>query len=275
LTKMLNKPIVAEDIENRIASKHIAKKVVVFETLGSTSEFAKRLAQNGERYGTLILTNEQTDGRGRQGRRWYAPANSGLWFSIILKPTQPTDKFGIVSLLAAVALAKTIERTTSLSPALKWPNDVLINSKKVSGILLEGQFSNNRHTALVLGIGINVNQKQTDFPEEIRQTATSLREQTKHAIDRVSLLIEFLHNLEYFYLKFNDGNSRLIINAWKKRCPFLGKNISVKQNKDDIVGRFENLDEYGRMALRLHNGQIKYLSAGELNLIQREEQCCS
>lgn len=272
---MFNKPIVAEDLEKRVSAKLIAKKVVVFQTLGSTNDFAKRLAQNGEGCGTLILTNEQTEGHGRQGRRWYAPANAGLWFSIILEPTQPTDMFGLVSLLAAVALAKTIERITLLSPALKWPNDVLINSKKVSGILLESQFSNNRSVSLVLGIGINVNQKQTDFPEEIRQTATSLRAQTKHAIDRVSLLIDFLHNLEYFYLKFNDGNFGLIIDAWKERCPFLGKDISLQQNKDEIIGRFENLDEYGRMALRLHNGQMKYLSAGEPNFIQRGEQCYS
>jgi len=272
---MLNKPILAEDLENKIYTKLIAKKIFAFEALSSTNDFAKRLAQNGEHDGTLVLTNEQTKGRGRQGRSWYAPPNSGLWFSIILKPIQPAQKFGIVSLLAAVALAKTIEQMTSLKPALKWPNDILINSKKLSGILLENQFSNNRHASLVLGIGINVNQKGTDFPEEIRKTATSLREQIKHEIDRVDLLIELLHYLEHFYFEFNNGNSNLIINAWKERCPFLDKCFSVKQNGDEIEGRFENLDEYGRMALRLHNGRIKYLSAGEPNFIQRGESCYS
>ncbi len=272
---MLNKPILAEDLENKIHTKLIAKKIFAFETLGSTNDFAKRLAQNGERGGTLILTNEQTKGRGRQGRSWYAPANSGLWFSVILEPTQSADKFGVVSLLAAVALAKTIEQKTSLKPALKWPNDVVIDSKKVSGILLESQFSNNRNASLILGIGVNVNQKEIDFPEPIRQTATSLREQVKHEIDRVGLLIELLHYLEHFYFEFNNGNSNLIINTWKERCPFLDKYISVKQNGNEIGGRFENLDEYGRMGLRLANGEIKHLSAGEPNLIQREESCYS
>ena len=272
---MLNKPILAEDLENRIHTKLIAKRIFAFETLGSTNDFAKRLAQKAERNGTLVLTNEQTKGRGRQGRSWYAPRNSGLWFSIILEPVQPTDKFGIVSLLAAVAVAKTIEQTTSLNPDLKWPNDVLINSKKVSGILIESQFSNNRPVSLILGFGLNINQKHGDFPEEIREIATSLREQTKHGIDRVSLLIKLLHNLEHLYFEFNDGNSNLIIKAWEERCSFLGKYVSVKQSGGEIGGRFENLDEYGRMVLRLETGEIKHLNSGEQAVIHGGEPCYS
>lgn len=272
---MLNKPILAEDLENKIHTKLIAKKIFAFETLGSTNDFAKRLVQKDEHNGTLVLANEQTKGRGRQGKSWYAPPNSGLWFSIILEPIQPTDKFGIVSLLAAVALAKTIERMTSLKPALKWPNDVLINSKKVSGILIESQFSSNRHASLILGVGINVNQKKTDFPEEISETATSLREETKNEINRVDLLIELLHKLEYFYLEFQSGDFKLLIKTWKILCPFLGKYVSVKQSRGEIEGRFEDLDEYGRMVIRLANGEVKHLSEGEPNLFQWGEPCYS
>ncbi len=272
---MSSKPILAEDLENEIHTKLIAKKIFAFETLSSTNDFAKRLAQNDDHDGTLVLANEQTKGRGRQGRHWYAPPNFGLWFSIILKPNQPAQKFGIVSLLAAVAVAKTIEQMTSLEPALKWPNDVFINSKKVSGVLIESQFSNNQPVSLILGFGLNVNQKQGDFPEEIRETATSLREQIKYEIDRVSLLINLLHNLEHLYFEFKEGNFNVIINSWKERCPFLGKDVSIKQSRGEIEGRFENLDEYGRMVLRLEKGEIKHLNAGEQTVIQGGEPCYS
>lgn len=270
-----NNPILVEDFENKIHTQLIARKILVFEKLSSTNDFAKRLAQNGEREGTLILSNEQTKGRGRQQKSWHSPPNLGLWFSLILKPKQPLEKFGLISLLAAVALAKSFENLTNLKPTLKWPNDVLIDSKKTGGILSESQFSNNRLVSLVLGIGINVNQSRTDFPKEIRDTATSLHEELKQEVDRVSLLVELLHNIETLYFEFNCGNTNLIIDEWIRRCPFIRKDISVKENNIEIGGRFVNLDENGRMLLRLDSGKTKVVCVGEQSLTQRGALCYS
>ncbi|MFQ5677332.1 MAG: biotin--[acetyl-CoA-carboxylase] ligase, partial [bacterium] len=183
-----NTPILAENIERRIETKLLGKRIFAFEKLGSTNNFAKRLVQNGEGEGTLVIANHQTSGRGRYDRRWHAPANLGLWFSIVLQPRLPGEKFGILSLLAAVAVAKSVEAITRLSPELKWPNDVLVNLKKISGILIESQLWKKERDSLVLGIGVNVNQSEADFPTELRNLATSLRIESGERVDRTHLL---------------------------------------------------------------------------------------
>lgn len=268
-------PIFAEDLKRRIDTKVIGKKIFAFEKLSSTNNFAKRLIQSGEGEGTLVIANHQTSGRGRYDRTWHAPANLGLWFSIILRPLQPREKLGFLSLLAAVAVARSIEAMTPLIPELKWPNDVLIDLKKACGILIESQLWKKGFDSFVLGIGVNVNQLENDFPEDLHNLATSLRLQCSERVNRAELLCEILKNLEYYYLEFTAGNLNLIVEEWKRACPFFDQQVIVKNHHSEVCGKFEDLDDHGRMVLRLRNGAVRHISAGEPILARRGEICYS
>lgn len=259
-------PLNEEEIQKRLKSKLIAKKIYAFGQLSSTNSYAKRLAQEGVPEGSLIISDQQTKGRGRLGRSWESPPGKGLWFSLILRPDISIDKAGIISLLAGVSIAEAVEKITNLIPILKWPNDLLINSKKFCGALIETEIESRRLSFIILGIGINVNQSEVDFSEEIRNYATSLQIESKGSIDRLNLLVEVLHFLEKQYLEFKTGKISMILDAWKRRCPYLNKKLIIRQNAREIEGIFEDLDEGGRLLLRLAHGEIKQFSVGDTSL---------
>lgn len=257
-------PILLESIRRKLNTEFIGKKIYAFGQLGSTNDFAKKLAQEGEGEGTLILADQQTKGRGRFGRGWESPPGQGLWFSIILRPNISPEKVGLNSLLAGVSIAQAVERISKLRLKLKWPNDLLIHSKKFCGVLIESEIENNNQIAyLILGVGINVGQTKTDFSKEIRAHATSLAIESKEHIDRIDLLVEILHIFEKNYLTFKKGKFSFIFREWTKRCPYFKKKILIKQNGKIWEGIFENLDEGGRLLLRLSNGEIKPIHVGE------------
>lgn len=263
-------PLNADEIQKQLKNKLIAKKIYAFGQLASTNDFAKRLAQTGEDEGCLVISDEQTKGRGRWGRRWESPPGKGLWFSLILRPKVSMEKAGVVSLLAGLSVAQAVEKITRLTPILKWPNDVLINSKKFCGVLIESEGESDKLSFLVLGIGINVNQSVLDFSDALQTHATSLRIESKVPINRIDLLVEVLQYLEKNYLGFKSGNFSNILNEWKKRSPHLNKKVMVKQNKLELEGLFEDLDEDGRLLLRLANGEITKISEGETTFVERK-----
>ncbi|MFQ5863919.1 MAG: biotin--[acetyl-CoA-carboxylase] ligase [bacterium] len=260
----------AEEIQKKLKNRLIAKKIYAFGQLSSTNDFAKRLAKGGEDEGSLVISEQQTKGRGRLGRSWESPPGKGLWFSLILKPNISVEKSGLISLLAGVSVAQAVENVVHLTAILKWPNDVLINSKKFCGVLIESEMESKKLTFVILGIGINVNQSVGDFSNVVLEQATSLQIESKSSIDRINLLAEVLHYLEKYYLEFKSGNFSNIVNEWKKRCPFVNRKILVKQNDHQLSGVFEDLDAEGRLLLRLMNGEIKKISEGETTFVERE-----
>ncbi len=260
----------ADEIHKRLKNQFLAKKIYAFSRLGSTNDVAKRLAHKGEDEGSLIISDQQTRGRGRFGRSWESPPGKGLWFSLILRPNIPLEKTGLVSLLAGLSVAQSVERMTSLIPVLKWPNDLLINSKKFCGVLIESEIERRKLSFLVVGIGINVNQSSHDFSEGALKKATSLQIEARTHINRIELLVEVLWWLEKNYFEFKSGNCSDILIQWKRRCPFLGKKIYIKQNHHEWQGMFEDLSEDGRLLLRLDNGEIQQISEGETTLIERK-----
>lgn len=264
LNESNQRTISADSIKDSIRNNLIAKKIFAFEKLSSTNEFAKRLAADHANNGALIITEEQTRGRGRGRRKWYSPPGTGLWFSIILQPKLTPEKLGIVSILAAVSVAESIETVTTLRSHLKWPNDILINKKKACGILLETESIGNNIAYVVLGIGVNVNQSKEDFPYDLQKVATSLRIESDSRINRVDLLVEILHNLESNYQTLLAGDGDKIVNKWKEKCPFLQKEITIKQRGETLNGIFEDLDDKGSLHLRVNSREIRYINYGEL-----------
>jgi BirA family biotin operon repressor/biotin-[acetyl-CoA-carboxylase] ligase len=264
-------PISIKALKAKLKTKIIGKKIFAFGQLSSTNDFAKRLAQEGGEEGTLVITDEQTKGRGRLGKSWESAPGKGLWFSMILKPNISIENAGLVSLLAGVSLAQAVEKTTTLRPVLKWPNDLLLRSKKFCGILIETDIKNNREVSFfILGIGVNVLQSKADFSDTIRPQATSLKIESGAFVDRLDLLVEILGTFEKNYLELKGGNYSFILNEWITRCPFYKKPVVIKQNDQVFEGIFEDLDAGGRLILRLTNGEIKQISCGEA--IQKKER---
>ncbi|MEG0381457.1 MAG: biotin--[acetyl-CoA-carboxylase] ligase, partial [Kurthia sp.] len=178
----------AARIKAALETATYGQEIHFYETLPSTQPVAHKLAQEGAKAGTVVICEEQTAGRGRMQRRWLSNKGKGIWMSVILRPDVPPYEAPQFTLVAAVAIAKGIEDVAGITPSIKWPNDLLINNLKITGILTEVQADPDLVNALIMGIGINVNHGEEDFEEDIKQIATSLKIQTGKDIDRALLV---------------------------------------------------------------------------------------
>lgn len=257
--------LLSEDrIKSVIKTELFAQKIYAFWSVGSTNEFAYLRATQSEKEGTLVIAEKQTKGKGRKLRQWDSPFKKGLWFSLILRPQLAASKAGLVPYLAGVSVAEAVENFLGLKPEVKWPNDLLLNARKFCGILSEVDFENDRINFIILGIGINVNHKKDEFPEEFREYATSLRIESDLRIDRVDFLVEVLVQLEKNYIFIKEKGFKDIINKWKKRCPQLGEEVVVMQDDEKYQGVFEDLDDEGCLLLRTPSGEQKKVVTGDV-----------
>ncbi len=206
----------ADDITRGLATRVIGNRVIVLESTDSTNLRARELADQDAPEGTVIVADEQTAGRGRQGRSWRTEPGTSLLFSVLLRPSLPSDRSVLMTFGAAVAVAEAVEEVTGLSAQTKWPNDLLLDGRKFCGILLEGTLGRAQTASIIVGIGINVN--QTGMPDGLRLPATSLRMITGRTIDRVALLRSTLAALDRWYATLQDGATAPLLDAWRARC---------------------------------------------------------
>ncbi|NOZ60955.1 MAG: biotin--[acetyl-CoA-carboxylase] ligase [Calditrichaeota bacterium] len=254
--------------ENRIRAlldtSFMGEKIYAFWSVGSTNEFAYRAAAKGDKEGALVIAERQERGKGRLSRKWDSPFAKGLWFSVILRPDLPATRVGIVPYVASVSIAEAIEETYKIQSEIKWPNDLLYQGKKFCGILSEADFKDERINFVVLGIGINVNQKAKEWPSELKDVAISLRMIYDKWIDRAELLALILAKLEKNYQQFKINGIGEIMERWKARCPRYKKNIVIDQMGKHLEGRFRNIDEDGYLILRQKSGEVIRVSAGDV-----------
>lgn len=257
--------LLSEDkIKSVLKTNVFGNKIYAFWSVGSTNEFAYQRGLQGENEGALVVAEEQTKGRGRMFRKWHSPFNKGLWFSVILRPDMPAPKAGLVPYLAGLSVAEAVENFVGLKPAMKWPNDLLLNGKKFCGILSEVEFSNNKINFIILGIGINANHKTDEIPMELQTQATSLRIESGSRIDRAELLAEVLFQLEKNYKEVKEYSFEGVINQWKKRCPQFGREIVITQEDNVYEGKFENLDDSGCLLMRTKSRELIKIVAGDI-----------
>ena len=254
--------ITAARIKPLLATDIVGRKIYAFSQIASTNDYARRLAKNGEDEGAVIITDSQTRGRGRYHRRWFSPPGKGLWLSVLLRPTTHWDGIGLMSLLAGLAVSEAIDKETGMTTQLKWPNDVLHNNRKVSGILIESE-TQNAH--LVVGIGINVNQTASDFPESLRHRATSLLLETGIVNSRMRLLVGVLNELEHNYKRFLTGDHEWLRCKWLARCAHKDMDVTVTCGEMTIEGVFQTIDTNGAMILRSSPGEVHRIRSGELS----------
>jgi BirA family transcriptional regulator, biotin operon repressor / biotin---[acetyl-CoA-carboxylase] ligase len=247
-------------ITGNLNTRFIGQKVLYYPSLDSTMEAGRREALWGAQAGTVLLTDNQTAGRGRMQHTWLSPPGS-LTFSVILKPNLAF--LPCLVMLASLAVVYSIHAVTNLRPQIKWPNDILINDRKVCGILIENDIRKNVLHHCVIGIGINVNVRIIDFPE-IVATATSLSDMTGRDIDRQSLLCRCLSEMDSLYQLLPDTS--YIFDQWQKNLITLGQKVQVTWGEKVLTGVAEAVTSDGNLLLRPTGGKLVEIVAGEVTL---------
>jgi len=247
---------VSKDLETRF----VGQRVIYYRSLTSTMEVARREAQQGAAEGTVILADEQTAGRGRLKRAWLSPRGN-IALSIILYPS--LANLPSLIMLASLAVVHSIEAATGLRSQIKWPNDVLINGRKVCGILIESDVQGNTVKYSIIGIGINVNLRLADYPE-ILPIAASLSEELGRNISRLSVIRCLLVAVERLYLALSAGGS--IYEEWRDSMVTLGQRVRVKTDQAIYEGVAESVTSDGSLLLRGLDGSLNKIVAGDVTL---------
>lgn len=229
---------------------------------GSTNDIAAELARTGAPQGTLVITDEQTAGRGRMGRRWTAPPNTALLLSLVFRPDLPPDEANRLVMTVGLAAAEAIETRTGLRVDVKWPNDLLVVGAKVAGILAESGVVEGRLDYVVVGIGINVNLRD-DPVETLLYPATSLLHELGRPVDRLALLADLLERLNHWHGLLAESQ---LDEAWQARMVTLGQRVSVRLPSGTVSGLAERVDRSGALWLRPDAGEPVRLAAGEVTL---------
>ena len=245
--------------------KWVSKEIVYFEEVGSTNVEATRLATEGKNHGTLVLADSQSGGRGRRGRNWHTPKSTSIAMSIILKPKMEAEYASMLTLIQAMAVAKAVEDVSGLYAQIKWPNDILVNEKKVCGILTEMNLSGSKISSIIIGTGINVNQEE--FPEEIADIATSLKREAKAVISREELIEKICHYFEKFYESFMQTKDlSAIMEEYNKRLVSVGRRVKVLDPMQEFTGEALGINSKGELLVKKENGQIANVYAGEVSV---------
>ena len=255
-----------EEILSLLETKWAGRNLVYLETVDSTNDLAKKLADQGAPEGTLVVADEQTGGKGRRGRSWSTPKGSNIAMTLLLRPRFRPEHASRMTLLAAMAVTCGIRRVTGLDAGIKWPNDVVVNGHKVCGILTEMNTEVDYINYVVIGIGINVNQKE--FPEEIREIAGSLCLEAGKQIGRAALIAAIMEELERIYEIFQktEDLSRLY-KEYNQICVNCGRKIRVLEPGHEYTGVAEGINQDGElMVVRDDTGEKVSVYAGEVSV---------
>lgn len=246
-----------------LSTRIIGREVLYSKETTSTNDLARELANKGCEEGALVIAEHQRAGKGRLGRSWFSP-EGGIYLSLVLRPRTNPASVPLLTLLAGVAVAQTIRRKLDLEALLKWPNDVLVNNKKVCGILAEMEAELDIVNFVILGIGVNVNIETGKLPERLNYPATSLMEEKGERVDRKELVQEILSGVETLYLSFKGQDYTPILKEWRALDSTFKKRIKVKTLQGILDGEAQGIDGDGALRLRLSNGKTKKVLSGEV-----------
>jgi BirA family biotin operon repressor/biotin-[acetyl-CoA-carboxylase] ligase len=246
------------------SSEGLGSPLLRFDQLSSTSDYARELAIQGLTEGTTVIARRQTAGKGRQGRIWDSPVDEGLYMSIILRPPITPAQASLITLAAAIAVAETLSLDFAAPVDIKWPNDILLNGRKMCGILVESSIENNCLQYAILGIGVNLMQKA--FPDELQKTATSLCIETQTEITPDDFLQPLLARLTHWYA-VSISQPETIISRWQELSSF-AEDCAVRIILHDTVieGITRGLMPSGALLVELEGGEQREIVSGEVSL---------
>ncbi len=247
-----------------LKNNKLVQEIYYKDELNSTNEFAKSLAREGALEGTIVIADTQTSGKGRLGRTWVSPPKTGIWLSLILRPEIKPQHAGQLTLLSGLCMCEAIHNITGMNSYIKWPNDVVVNGKKVCGILTEMNAEIERVNHVVLGIGVNVN--QNEFNEDLPY-ATSLSIEGKTNYKRSIIVKEFIDIFEKAYETYKVSESLAeFLPRYENRCITLGKEVKIIEGGKEIIAKAINVEENGNLIVMLSDGTKKQIYAGEVSV---------
>ena len=247
-------------------------QIIRHDVVGSTNDEALNHARAGAKEGLCIIANKQTAGRGREGREWFSEDGVGLYISIVMKPELESYQLPVLTLLCAIAVHDTVAELTGAKPDIKWPNDVLVDGKKISGILLE-TCETVDGTAVVAGIGLNMDSSK--MPDGVRVMSTSLNSLAKDEVGLTESLNTLLQNIKMRYADLmNTKNTALILGEWSGRSSYaIGKKVAVSMRHTSFFGETMGLDPSGSLLVRRENtGQVVAVTAGDVNSVREDNR---
>ncbi|MEN4016978.1 MAG: biotin--[acetyl-CoA-carboxylase] ligase [Methanobacterium sp.] len=254
--------ILPRKLKDALNTSYIGKEIHYFREVDSTNQVAKRLAEAGAPEGVVVIAEMQKKGRGRRGKPWISPLG-GVWMSIILRPDALPLNAPQLTFTAGVAAAKTIKEEYPLDVGIKWPNDILIEDKKVCGILTEINTGKDSIDYIIAGIGIDANVDLELIPPELRKDATSLKSELEKEISRMMLVRKFLENFEKMYSEFNHGNFQKILQKWRKYSKTIGRNVEIRKGTEIVKGEAVGVNREGALILELRDGSLRKIISGE------------
>ncbi len=272
------RPIRPERIRSALRGSTFWNRLVYLDRVGSTNDVAKELASKGAPEGTIVVADEQTAGRGRMNRRWIAPPGTGLLVSILFRPNLSPQQTNRLTMLCSMAAADAIEHVAGqhmadLPVALKWPNDLVVASRrsqgasttwrKLAGVLTETGLTGEEVDFAVVGVGINVNVPPTTLPQ-LAPDATSILAETDRSVDQSTLLISFLQTMEQRYKQLRRGHNPR--REWEARLMTIGQRIQVATGQGPLEGIAEGVDRNGALLLRTDDGTVHRLLTGDVTL---------
>jgi len=247
-----------------LATRVIGKEIQCHDRLDSTNTYAYRSAEEGLKEGSVIVAESQTRGKGRLGRHWVSPKRVGIYLSCVLRPRILPQEVSKITLAVAVAAAKAIRQNSGLETLIRWPNDILVNKKKVCGILTEMKAEQDKVDFVVVGIGVNVNTSKKDLPPE----ASSLKAELGRKVSRIALARELLQQLDHWYLTLTEDGFEPIIEEWHNYSGALGSRVKVICYNRELEGQVQDVDKDGALIVRLDNGLQERILAGDVRLLR-------
>lgn len=261
--------LLADDLCARLSSTRIiGSQIRVLPQTTSTNDEATQASRAGAEDGLVVFAESQTAGRGRLGRAWHSAAGKGLWFSVLLRPSFAPSDCTRLTVTAATALARAIRATTGLTTQIKWPNDLLIDGRKIAGILMELSAEVDHIHHVVIGIGMDVNQTVSEFPSAIKGIATSLKIAGGKTVNRAELAVAVMQELDADYHRVQSGRFKDVADEWAAQCDTLGREVNIQIGAHRHTGRAEALDESGALLLRTPHGRIERITGGDVTLAQ-------
>lgn len=257
--------VAAAEVESRLHTQWIGRPVRYFEEITSTNQYAKQMAEDGAPEGLLVVADCQTKGRGRSGRSWATPAGTNIAMTLLLRPKLPPERISMVTLVMGMAVTGACRRCCGLPVQIKWPNDVVIGGKKLCGILTEMSTEIASVSYIVIGTGINVNMKE--IPEELKSIATSLLLELGHEVNRAKLIACVMEEFEQYYSAFLEkGDLSALQDTYNEMLVNRGRGVRVLEPEHEYDGTAEGIDERGRLLVRLEDGSVNAVYAGEVSV---------
>jgi BirA family transcriptional regulator, biotin operon repressor / biotin---[acetyl-CoA-carboxylase] ligase len=257
----------ADDLISRLGkTKIVGRDIRVFQETTSTNDVIEKLARDGVKEGAVVFAESQTRGRGRLGRKWLSPPKRGLWFSVLLRPDLRPNEATRLTVASATALRRAIASQTGLNAQIKWPNDILIQGKKVAGILTELSAELDHVRYVTLGIGVDVNLNPSDFPAELRKVATSLKAALGRPVSRPELAVAILRELDHDYARIGSDQFAALADEWEEHGTTIGHEVVIRMGDRQIRGRAESLGEDGALLLRTEYGHLERIVGGDVTL---------